>query len=562
MVPSLIAHHCPWRWNSRLTERATSLNCARKSGNVPRIEDYVEGVPVAGRSRLLEELLVVEFELRQDESQPLDVDSYRRRFPGRDAVIDSALALRERRKQEDPPPTADPSPARDSDEDRDPLPQQIGRFQIRRRLGKGGFGVVFLAHDPGLDRLVALKVPRSELLATGQQRESFLHEARTAAQLKHAALVTVYDVQQDGDLIYIVQEYIEGQNLSQWAAAQPRSWEDIARRLIEIATAIGYVHQQGFYHRDLKPGNILIDNEGHAHVADFGLAVHEDALRMLKGKASGTPQYMSPEQVRGETHWIDKRTDNRPFLIGAIAAAPAEECDNIATALANDREATLQDLQNAAATATSKQDWKLKTRLGTVALYLNDPSIAAEMLRGDPLLPVVNVNWYDAVMFCNWLSRQEGREPCYTKEENEEIRENDNKIREYDAWKLDPSANGYRLPTEDEWEYACRARTTTAFSFGNAEDLLDRYALFVKNAKNGPDQVGRKLCNAWGLFDMHGNVGEWCQDWYAEGSDRVGRGASWFGPASFCQSALGDGNQPNSHNDGLGFRVATVPSGK
>ena len=192
---------------------------------------------------------------------------------------------------------------------KEPLPTQIGRFLIRRRLGKGGFGVVYLAHDPGLDRLVALKVPRAELLATGQQRESFLHEARTAAKLKHPALVTVYEVQQEGDLIYIVQEYIEGQNLAQWAAAQPRSWEDIVRRLIEIATAIGYVHQQGFYHRDLKPGNILIDNEGHAHVADFGLAVHEDALRVLKGKASGTPQYMSPEQVRGETHWIDDRTD-------------------------------------------------------------------------------------------------------------------------------------------------------------------------------------------------------------------------------------------------------------
>ena len=197
----------------------------------------------------------------------------------------------------------------DADDEQQPLPQQIGRFLIRRRLGKGGFGVVYLAHDPGLDRLVALKVPRSELLATGQQRENFLHEARTAAKLKHPSLVTVYEVQQEGDLIYIVQEYIEGQNLAQWAAAQPRSWEDITRRLIEITTAIGYVHQQGFYHRDLKPGNILIDNEGHAHVADFGLAVHEDALRVLKGKAPGTPPYMSPEQCRGETHWIDGRTD-------------------------------------------------------------------------------------------------------------------------------------------------------------------------------------------------------------------------------------------------------------
>ncbi len=203
---------------------------------------------------------------------PLDVQSYRQRFPGSEAVIDAAIgAARTAQTERTPICQTDTRPADAADETGATDPQQIGRFEIRRRLGKGGFGVVYLAHDPGLDRLVALKVPRSELLATGQQRESFLHEARTAAKLKHPALVTVYEVQQEGDLIYIVQEYIEGQNLAQWAAAQPRSWEDIARRLIEITTAIGYVHQQGFYHRDLKPGNILIDNEGHAHVADFGL---------------------------------------------------------------------------------------------------------------------------------------------------------------------------------------------------------------------------------------------------------------------------------------------------
>ena len=100
--------------------------------------------------------------------------------------------------------------------------------------------------------------------------------------------------------IYIVQEYVEGQNLAQWATAQPRSWEDIARRMIEIATAMGYVHQQGFYHRDLKPGNILIDSEGHAHVADFGLAVHEDALRVLKGHASGRRNTCRPSKCEGK----------------------------------------------------------------------------------------------------------------------------------------------------------------------------------------------------------------------------------------------------------------------
>ncbi len=261
------------------------------------------------RSWLLEELLVVEFDLRQRDGQELDLEAYRQRFPGSEAIIDAAVAIRRRREQPVVLSTCSKAPIAPAKDDQHPVPAQIGRFQIRRRLGRGGFGVVYLAHDPGLDRLVALKVPRAELLTTGQQRANFLHEARTAAKLKHPALVAVYEVQQENDLIYIVQEYIEGQNLGQWAATQLRSWEDIAGRMIEIVTAIGYVHQQGVYHRDLKPGNILIDNDGHAHVADFGLAVHEDALRMLKGMAHGTPAYMSPEQVRGETHWIDGRTD-------------------------------------------------------------------------------------------------------------------------------------------------------------------------------------------------------------------------------------------------------------
>jgi formylglycine-generating enzyme required for sulfatase activity len=129
---------------------------------------------------------------------------------------------------------------------------------------------------------------------------------------------------------------------------------------------------------------------------------------------------------------------------------------------------------------------------------------------------------------------------------------------------LIPGANGYRLPTEDEWEYACRARTTTAFSFGGDEDLLDRYGIYARNQRNdGAHPVGSKLCNAWGLFDMHGNVREWCQDWYEEGANRVYRGGSWDSAASGCQSAFRFGCQPNYHlGDDLGFRVAAVQASK
>ena len=111
--------------------------------------------------------------------------------------------------------------------------------------------------------------------------------------------------------------------------------------------------------------------------------------------------------------------------------------------------------------------------------------------------PVQNVSWYEAVRFCNWLSRKEGLTPCY------------GSPLEGDGWRLIPEANGYRLPTEAEWEYACRAGTTTMFSHGDDESWLDRYA--VVRAKQ-TELPGSKLPNAWGLFDVHGNVSEWCHD--------------------------------------------------
>lgn len=323
-------------WSSTPPVASDQIACVReafagayRAGMAPRIENYLEQVPAAGRRDLLEELLCVEFHFQLDVGHPLDISVYRGRFPGEERVIDAALTRYRRAAQEAETEVLSPShsnglvreaiassSARAGDTPRiaspgghEPWPEWIGRFQIRRCLGRGSFGLVFLAHDPQLDRPVALKVPRPELLVTDEQREDFLQEARTAAKLKHPHLVTVHDIQQEGDQIFIVQEYVEGCNLSQWARAGAPSWEDLTRRLIEITAAIGYVHQQGFCHRDIKPGNILIDSEGHAHVADFGLAVHENALHVLKGQAAGTPRYMAPEQVRGETHWIDGRTD-------------------------------------------------------------------------------------------------------------------------------------------------------------------------------------------------------------------------------------------------------------
>jgi eukaryotic-like serine/threonine-protein kinase len=191
----------------------------------------------------------------------------------------------------------------------DSPPEQLGRFQIQRCLGKGGFGDVYLAHDPQLDRLVALKVPRRARFRSAEQVGEFIAEARTAAKLKHYSLVSVYDVQQESGLPFIVQEYIDGTNLADWARQNQPDYATIVRILIEISEALAYLHLQGLTHCDLKLANVLMNSAGKPHVADFGLTVHESWLDQRRGMVFGTPAMMSPEQVRGEGHRLDGRTD-------------------------------------------------------------------------------------------------------------------------------------------------------------------------------------------------------------------------------------------------------------
>jgi serine/threonine protein kinase/formylglycine-generating enzyme required for sulfatase activity len=186
---------------------------------------------------------------------------------------------------------------------------QLGRYEIQRVLGQGGFGIVYLGIDPQLDRSVALKVPRPNRFADKGELDRFLVEARMAARLKHPLLVAIYDVQQMGDLPYIVQEYVESRNLADWCAATRPSFEQIARIMVNVAEAVDYIHQQGLIHCDLKAANILIDVHGHPHVTDFGLATQESAQNVSKGQRFGTPYAMAPEQIRGESHLMDGRTD-------------------------------------------------------------------------------------------------------------------------------------------------------------------------------------------------------------------------------------------------------------
>ncbi len=169
--------------------------------------------------------------------------------------------------------------------------------------------------------------------------------------------------------------------------------------------------------------------------------------------------------------------------------------------------------------------------------------------------PVQQVNWYDAIKYCNWLSQREGLKPCYERT-GEEVQDQLNNKKVNASWRIATGGTGYRLLREVEWEYACRAGTRTDFSNGDDEDLSTSYSQHFPS--KATEVCGRKLPNAWGLHDTHGNVSEWCQD-VTGGQNRVYRGGSWYLHGIYCHSADRYGAVPSYRSPNLGFRIALGP---
>lgn len=188
--------------------------------------------------------------------------------------------------------------------------QQIGRYQVLGILGEGTFGTVYRAHDQGLSREVAIKVPRIGSENPSALVASLLQEARDAAKVSHPNIVTVHDCGQldEGDC-YIVFEFVPGGHLGNELLNGPLKPDRCIELMIQIAEGVHHAHAHGLFHRDLKPSNILIGPSGNPKIADFGLAVLEDRQLDIVNEITGTPSYMSPEQIRGETRSLDGRTD-------------------------------------------------------------------------------------------------------------------------------------------------------------------------------------------------------------------------------------------------------------
>lgn len=199
--------------------------------------------------------------------------------------------------------------------------ERFGRYEILSELGRGAVGVVYKARDPKINRVVAIKT----FSLSGQSpedekdfRDRFVREAEAAGRLSHPGIVTIFDVGEEPDTRapYIVMEYVGGQSLDKVLAANDNRLplETALQLTHELAEALDCAHGQGVVHRDLKPANILITEDGHAKIADFGVAKLNLANQTLVGRTLGTPAYMSPEQLNGEG--VDGRSDL--FSLGVV----------------------------------------------------------------------------------------------------------------------------------------------------------------------------------------------------------------------------------------------------
>ncbi|HXB70656.1 MAG TPA: protein kinase [Candidatus Acidoferrales bacterium] len=198
---------------------------------------------------------------------------------------------------------------------------RIGRYKIVRELGRGAMGVVYHAIDPNIGRPVAIKTIQFSAVRKPEEqerlRERLFREARSAGMLSHPGIVTIYDVEQQGDLAYIAMEYVDGPTLDQ-LLSEPEALgqEQMFSVLGQTAVALDYAHLKGIVHRDIKPANIMIAADGTAKITDFGIAkITASENLTMTGSIVGTPHYMSPEQVQGKQ--VDGRSDQ--FSLAVIA---------------------------------------------------------------------------------------------------------------------------------------------------------------------------------------------------------------------------------------------------
>lgn len=205
-------------------------------------------------------------------------------------------------------------PATPPDETAAQVPR-IGRYELLDQIGKGGMGAVYRGRDTMLGRMVAVKMLLADLEVTDESRERFFREARSAGQLTHRNIISVFDFGEEGGRAYLVMELLQGESLTKvMAQEKPLPLEQRLDMMLQVCEGLGFAHARSIVHRDVKPANLFLTTEGQVKVLDFGVARIAQSNLTRAGLIVGTPDYMSPEQVRGEV--VDQRSDI--FSTGAV----------------------------------------------------------------------------------------------------------------------------------------------------------------------------------------------------------------------------------------------------